>query len=112
METDAERTRVRTAFIVKPFCREGGGNFAPKARDASGGPFFSVLPENGVASGGILFSGLSEKSMQKRDAGDVNSAYAPKRHFASAHHSTKPRPAKERPSGGAFNFVYRNVPAQ
>ena len=29
------------------------------------------------ASGGILFSGLSEKSMQKRDAGDANSAYAP-----------------------------------
>ena len=25
----------------------------------------------------ILFSGLSEKSMQKRDAGDANSAYAP-----------------------------------
>ena len=31
------------------------------------------------ASGGILFSGLSEKSMQKRDAGDVNSAYAPEK---------------------------------
>ena len=31
------------------------------------------------ASGGILFSGLSEKSMQKRDAGDANSAYAPEK---------------------------------
>ena len=31
------------------------------------------------ASGGILFSGLSEKSMQKRDVGDANSAYAPEK---------------------------------
>ena len=31
------------------------------------------------ASGGILFSGLSEKSMQKRDAVDANSAYAPEK---------------------------------
>ena len=31
------------------------------------------------ASGGILFSGSSEKSMQKRDAGERNSAYAPEK---------------------------------
>ena len=35
------------------------------------------------ASGGILFSGLSEKSMQKRDAGERNSAYAPEKLFVS-----------------------------
>ena len=46
------------------------------------------------ASGGILFSGLSEKSMQKRDAGVRNSAYAQKRHFDSACHSLMIRPAR------------------
>ena len=35
------------------------------------------------ASGGILFSGSSEKSMQKRDAGERNSAYAPEKLFVS-----------------------------
>ena len=35
------------------------------------------------ASDGILFSGLSEKSMQKRDAGERNSAYAPEKLFVS-----------------------------
>ena len=35
------------------------------------------------ASGGILFSGFSEKSMQKRDAGERNSAYAPEKLFVS-----------------------------
>ena len=35
------------------------------------------------APGGILFSGLSEKSMQKRDAGERNSAYAQK--YKSSH---------------------------
>ena len=35
------------------------------------------------ASGGILFSGLSEKSMQKRDAGERNGAYAPEKLFVS-----------------------------
>ena len=46
------------------------------------------------ASGGILFSGLSEKSMQKRDAGERNSAYAQKRHFDSACHSPIALPAR------------------
>ncbi len=46
------------------------------------------------ASGGILFSGLSEKSMQKRDAGERNSAYAQKRHFDSACHSPMACPVR------------------
>ena len=46
------------------------------------------------ASGGIPFSGLSEKSMQKRDAGERNSAYAQKRHFDSACHSPIALPAR------------------
>ena len=46
------------------------------------------------ASGGILFSGLSEKSMQKGDAGERNSAYAQKRHFDSACHSPIALPAR------------------
>ena len=54
----------------------------------------SDAPKARCASGGILFSGLSEKSMQKRDAGDANSAYAQKRHFASACHSPIVRPVR------------------
>ena len=46
------------------------------------------------ASGGILYSGLSEKSMQTRDAGERNSAYAQKRHFDSACHSPIALPAR------------------
>ena len=62
------------------FCRCGTERlYAPKARDASGG---------------ILFSGLSEKSMQKRDAGERNSASRLKRHFDSACHSPIMRPAR------------------
>ena len=62
------------------FCRCGTERlYAPKARDASGG---------------ILFSGLSEKSVQKRDAGERNSAYAQKRHFDSACHSPIALPAR------------------
>ena len=63
------------------------------ARDASGGSFFLHQPVRD-ASGGILFSGLSEKSMQKRDAGERNSAVAQKRHFDSACHSPIERPAR------------------
>ena len=44
-------------------------------------PFF--FAQQGRASGGILFSGLSEKSMQKRDAGERNSAVAPEKLFVS-----------------------------
>ena len=48
-------------------------------RDASGGPFFSVLPE---------------KNGEKRGAGERNSAYAQKRHFDSACHSPIALPAR------------------
>ena len=69
----------------------------PQGKEASGGPFFSVLPE---------------KNGEKRGAGVRNSAYAPKKYFVFAHHSSKLRLVKERPSGGAFDFVYGNVPAR
>ena len=49
------------------------------AQDASGGPFFSVLPE---------------KNGEKRGAGERNSAYAQKRHIASAYYSPMARPAR------------------
>ena len=52
------------------------------------------------ASGGILFSGLSEKSMQKRDAGDANSAYAQKKLVVPFCVLSLHRPSSERPSGG------------
>ena len=52
------------------------------------------------ASGGILFSGLSEKSMQKRDAGDANSAYAPEKQFVTLCVWPLHHPLSERPSGG------------
>ena len=48
-------------------------------RNASGGPFFSVLPE---------------KNGEKRGAGERNSAYAQKRHFDSACHSPIALPAR------------------
>ena len=59
------------------------------ARDTSGGTFVCAggamcfRSDTPDASGGILFSGLSEKSMQKRDAGERNSAYAPEKLFVS-----------------------------
>ena len=52
---------------------------AGMARCASGGPFFSVLPE---------------KNGEKRGAGERNSAYAQKRHIASAYYSPMARPAR------------------
>ena len=73
----AERT-VRYAAPPPPlrwpylFC-------AGMARCASGGPFFSVLPE---------------KNGEKRGAGERNSAYAQKRHIASAYYSPMARPAR------------------
>ena len=48
-------------------------------RNASGGPFFSVLPE---------------KNGEKRGAGERNSAYAQKRHFGSACHSPMACPVR------------------
>ena len=52
---------------------------AGMARCASGGPFFSVLPE---------------KNGEKRGAGERNSAVAQKRHFVSAYHSPIALPAR------------------
>ena len=56
---DTVHTSMAIGIIGGMFLIVAGMIFAPMMRDASGG---------------ILFSGLSEKSMQKRDAGDANSA--------------------------------------
>ena len=60
--------------------RPQGRNATPKARKSS-----AIAPQcrfirlhRNCASGGILFSVLPEKSMQKRGAGERNSAYAQK----------------------------------
>jgi len=71
-------------------------------------PFF--FAQQGRASGGILFSGLSEKSMQKRDAGVRNSAVAPEKAFCFCVPFTDGASRKERPSGGRLiGFPKRTV---
>ena len=95
----------RRFFCVRMARDASGGMFRMRRKDgaicgaASAAPrAISFLRRNGAeclrrliflhqpvrnASGGILFSGLSEKSMQKRDAGERNSAYAPEKLFVS-----------------------------
>ena len=76
------------------------------ARDTSGGTFVCAggamcfRSDTPDASGGILFSGLSEKSMQKRDAGVRNSAVAPEKALCFCVPFTDSAVRKERPSGG------------
>ena len=71
-------------------------------------PFF--FAQQGRASGGILFSGLSEKSMQKRDAGVRNSAVAPEKAFCFCMPFTDGASRKERPSGGRLiGFPERTI---
>ena len=71
-------------------------------------PFF--FAQQGRASGGMLFSGLSEKSMQKRDAGVRNSAYAPEKAFCFCMPFTDGAVREERPSGGRrIGFPKRTI---
>ena len=64
----------------------------------------AFFPIGEMASGGILFSGLSEKSMQKRDAGIRNSAYAQKKRVVPFCVLSLHGPSSKRPSGGRGNF--------
>ena len=64
-------------------------------QDASGGPFFSVLPE---------------KNGEKRGAGDANSAVAPEKAFCFCVPFTDDTSRKERPSGGRLiGFPERTI---
>ena len=89
-----ELLRVSSCLsLVKPYkgalpptnhfgCAEGALRFAAPSPPLRG-PYLFCAGMAWDASGGILFSGLSEKSMQKRDAGERNSAYAPEKLFVS-----------------------------
>ncbi len=67
---------------------------APKVRDASGGPSFSVLPE---------------KNGEKRGAGERNSADAPEKQIVPLCVLSLHRPSSKRPSGGLREALIKSA---
>ena len=65
-------------------------------------------PQAQDASGGTIFSLAREKMVEKRVLGERNSAYAQKAR-RNILRVIVPQSVKERPLGGAFNFIYGNI---
>ena len=84
---------------------------APEARNSfPDSPEVPFLPQRcNCAAGGILFSVVPEKSMQKRGAGGREIALTREKACRYTLRIIVTSVVKERPSGGAPNFVYGNI---